>query len=643
MCGIVVYLDYQSKTSDPKTLTHRMTRSLDHRGPDAYGVVSSGPAHLGHTRLSIIGIESGHQPMTCLQTRRVLVFNGEIYNHHELRTTLKSKGYRFSTSSDTEVLLHGFDYYGEQLVDHLIGMFAFAIWDPTKLSLFVARDRLGIKPLYVSQLSADEWIIASELKAMHHHPRFDRTMDQQAILDYFTLGYVPDPKSIYQSTSKCPPGHHATLCKGLGHFKSTAYWDVPAASGEVTDMESAQQSVHEMIRTCVESRLESEVPLGAFLSGGVDSSAVVSTMAALSESPVRTLAIGFEHKAYDESSYAEQVAAHCATDHTTYIIGNHDLSAWPNLMSVYDEPFADSSAIPTLKVCENAAKYVKVALSGDGGDEVFAGYRRYKGHMLEQKMRNTLPPWAIKHLIGPLAKWYPALKAGPRPLRAKATLTMLSFDAISGYVENISIVKSPLRKALFTNAFRASLADYETSHLFYEYANARPHDDDLSLVQYLDMKTYLPGDILTKVDRASMHHSLEVRVPLLDHRLIALAQTIAPSLKLLQGESKAVLKSSFSHDLPNEILYRNKKGFAVPLNQWFKQSLADKAHELTKSERLLDTGIFNQAAIGQIVDEHMSGRHCHAHVLWSLCMFDDFLKQCVETTKGFDYARAACA
>lgn len=644
MCGIVGLMDCVGQKSFEPTLLQRMNDSQTHRGPDAQGLVLEPGIALGHRRLSIIDIKTGQQPMWSANRQVCLVFNGEIYNYRALKKELIQKGHSFQTDSDTEVLLIGYQQWGREVVHHLRGMFSFAVWDAKNRLLFLARDRLGIKPLYYSMLGQGEFIFASELKGVLAHPKVGRALEPQAVMDYFAFGYVPEPKSIFQGIYKLKPGHTLEVRWGQLTTEQCEYWDVPSQAPDLYDFEEAKALLRHTLSESVGMHLMAEVPLGAFLSGGVDSSVVVATMAQHMNTSVTTCGIGFEEKAFDESDYSQAVAQEYNCTHHAYTLGTKDLQEWPHLTSIYDEPFADSSALPTLKVCEMTKKNVTVALSGDGGDEVFAGYRRYRGHLLEQRLRNLLPNKARRMMFGVMAACYPRLKTGPRFLRAKATFEMLQLNALEGYFNNISLFKAHELKSLMSSTFQRDAQGYDPISVLEHYAYKRQGADDLNLVQYLDMKTYLPGDILTKVDRASMHHSLEVRVPLLDHELIAFAQRLPSAFKVKQSTGKHILKSAFEQELSHDILYRKKQGFAVPLASWFQGPWRAKIMHLQQSPFLHETGYFNSNAIGHLVDLHLSLKSDQSSKLWALCLFEDFLKtQLFEQQEDSENARLACA
>ncbi|WP_018169310.1 XrtA/PEP-CTERM system amidotransferase [Thioalkalivibrio sp. ALMg9] len=626
MCGITGIFDLRDRQPINRSLLEAMNETQFHRGPDEGGVHLEPGVGLAHRRLSIIDLSGGQQPLFNEDETVVVTYNGEIYNFPELTAELQQAGHRFRSHCDTEVIVHAWEEWGEACVQRFRGMFAFAVWDRNRDTLFLARDRLGIKPLYYSALADGHLIFGSELKALMAHPGMPRHMDPHAVEDYFAFGYVPEPRSIFRGVHKLPPGHTLTVRRGQGNLSEPReYWDIPFGDSGVADAATAAEELTARLREAVDVRMVAEVPLGAFLSGGVDSSAVVAMMAGLSDDPVRTSSIGFADPAYDESRYARMVADRYHTDHRTQEVDPDDFALLDRLSGLYDEPFADSSALPTYRVCEQARQQVVVALSGDGGDENLAGYRRYRHHLAEERLRAPLPLGLRRAVFGTLARWYPKADWAPRPFRARATFQALARDSVEGYFQGVSILRDDLRAHLFSPAFRRSLQGYSAVEVLRRHAARAPTEHPLSLVQYLDMKTYLPGDILTKVDRASMAHSLEVRVPLLDHQLVEWTSGLPPDLKLRGTEGKYVLKKAMEPYLPEEILYRRKKGFAVPVAEWFRGPLRERMRAQVLGPRIADSGIFDMDYLKTLVDQHTSGARDHSPALWSLLMFEGFL------------------
>ncbi|MES2116734.1 MAG: XrtA/PEP-CTERM system amidotransferase [Pseudomonadota bacterium] len=630
MCAIVGLFDLQGTPDIDPALLGRMNDSLRHRGPDGAGSHHEPGLGLAHRRLAIIDLAAGHQPMYNEDHSVVLVYNGEIYNFRALMRELQQYGHIFRTHCDTEVIAHAWEQWGSRCVDHLRGMFAFALWDRNEQTLFLARDRLGVKPLYYARLDNGQLAFASELKALLLHPAMPRALDPLAVEDYFAYGYVPDPRTIFERARKLPPGHTLCVRKGGAVPATQPYWDVPFAPVAVASPAQAADELTARLAEAVRMRLVAEVPLGAFLSGGVDSSAVVAMMAQCMQEPVNTCAIAFGDPRYDETSYARAVAAHCATRHHELRVDGQDTGLIDQLATLYDEPFADSSALPTYRVCQLARQRVTVALSGDGGDENLAGYARYRWHVQEERWRARVPAALRRPVFGALGRAYPRGLWLPRPLRAKATLQAMARDSIEAYFHSIAVMDDATRARLFSSGFTASLGQYRAIEVLRRHAAACPADDALSLVQYLDLKTYLPGDILTKVDRASMAHGLEVRVPLLDHELVAWISGLPPRLKLMEGEGKHIFKQAMIPYLPAAILHRPKMGFAVPMAGWLAGALRSRLQRCLDSSLLADSGIFNMAYVQQLRDEQLSGRCDHSSALWSLLMFESFLRHVLE-------------
>ena len=626
MCGIVGLFDTLSSRPMDRELLHAMNQSQFHRGPDEGGLHLEAGVGLGHRRLSIIDLSSGQQPLCNEDGSVVVVFNGEIYNFQELMPELIGLGHSFRTRSDTEVIVHAWEQWGEACVNRFRGMFAFALWDRNRQTLFLARDRLGVKPLYYALLPDGQFAFGSELKALLPHAQLARQIDPFAVEDYFAYGYVPEPRTIFAAAQKLPPGHTLTLRRGAPVPEPKEYWDVPFRAPLAISEEEAREELIRRLRDAVKVRMIAEVPLGAFLSGGVDSSAVVAMMAGLSSEPVNTCSISFGDPAFNESKYAQQVAERYHTNHRVEQVDPDDFGLIDRLANVYDEPYADSSAIPTYRVCELARKNVTVALSGDGGDENLAGYRRYRWHVYEERMRAILPLTVRQPVFGLLGNLYPKADWAPKVLRAKSTFEALARDSVAGYFHGVSVMSDAMRNKLLSPAFRRELQGYRAIEVLRRHAARAPRQDPLSLVQYLDMKTYLVGDILTKVDRASMAHALEVREPLLDHPLMEWLAGLPPGFKLQGREGKYLFKKALEPYLPNEILYRPKMGFAIPLAAWFRGPLRQKVRDALLGDSLLDSGYFNAHFVREMVDQHQAGLRDYSAALWSLLMFESFLR-----------------
>ncbi len=631
MCGIVGLFSMAVGGQVDAALLEKMNREQRHRGPDGDGVFVDGGIGLGHTRLSIIDIASGHQPLFNEDDSVVVTYNGEIYNFPELMDELQTLGHHFKTRCDTEVIVHAWEQWGEACVNRFRGMFAFAVWDSNQQVLFVARDRLGIKPLFYTLLVDGCFAFSSELKALKVLPTLSRRLDHSSIQDYFSLGYVPEPKTIYQNTYKMRPGHTLTLRRNGRLPKQTAYWDLSFGDSMAISEEEAAEELVSRLKEAVNIRMVAEVPLGAFLSGGVDSGAVVAMMAAHSESPVNTCSIGFDVDSFDETSYANKVADRYQTNHFEQTVASDDFSLVDQLSQLYDEPYADSSAIPTYRVCQLAKGQVTVALSGDGGDEHLAGYRRYCWHMNEERLRGKIPLGVRQTIFGPLGKFYPKADWAPRVFRAKTTFEALARNSVDAYFHSVSLTSDQQRNDLFSDSLKRSLAEYDSREIFHHYADKADTEDPLSLIQYLDVKTYLVGDILTKVDRASMAHGLEVRVPLLDHILVEWIAKLPSSLKLRGQNGKHVFKKAMEPYLPHDVLYRKKMGFGVPLAQWFRGPLRPLLKTRLLGSIMEDSGLFQMSTIETLIEQHLSGVRDHSTPIWSLFMFEAFLRSEAES------------
>ena len=630
MCGITGIFDTRGLRPVDRAVLQRMNDSQHHRGPDEGSLHIEPGLGFGHRRLSIIDIATGQQPLFNEDGSVVVVFNGEIYNYQELIPELQAAGHRFHTRSDTEVIVHAWEQWGADCVQRFRGMFAFVLWDRNRQTLFMARDRLGVKPLYYAVLDDGTLLFGSELKSVLAHGGLRRDIDPLAIEEYFALGYVAEPRTIFRSARKLAPGHSLLAVRGQSPGEPREYWDLRFAAGPAIGLDEACVQLRERLQESVRLRMIAEVPLGAFLSGGVDSSAVVATMAGLSQGPVETCSIAFDDPAYNESAFAQLVADRYRTRHHVETVKSDDFDLIDTLALLYDEPYADSSAIPTYRVCQLARKHVTVALSGDGGDESLGGYRRYRLHMMEERMRAALPYGLRRPLFGALGRLYPKADWAPRVLRAKTTFEGMARTSVEAYFHTVSLLRGPQRQQLFSAALKRELAGYDARQIFEHHAARAGTDDPLAIIQYLDMKTYLVGDINTKVDRASMAHSLEVREPLMDHALVEWLATLPSSLKLRGGEGKYLLKKSMEPLLPADVLYRPKMGFAVPLARWFRGPLKQRLRDAVLGPRLAATGWFEPAVLQHLVDAHQSGSRDYSAPLWSLLMFEAFLRKVVD-------------
>ncbi len=627
MCGIAgIFHLATAKPVDPLRV-ERMCDAIAHRGPDGHGIWTAPGVGLGHRRLSIIDVAGSPQPMASADGRAMLVFNGEIYNYRELREELRSGGAMFHTDGDSEVILAAYQRWGVGCLPRLHGMFAFAIYDLEQRSLLLARDRLGVKPLFMAPLSDGSLIFGSELKALTAHPLLRREADPLAVEDYLAWGYVPDTRSMLKGVEKLPAGHYRLLRHNAAPPRPVQWWDVSFAErrrGSAADLEA--ELLH-LLRQAVTSRMVSDVPLGAFLSGGVDSSSVVALMAEASSTPVKTCSIGFDVAALDESSYADSIARRFHTDHRARTVSPDDFEAIDQLVGMFDEPFADASALPTWRVCQLARETVTVALSGDGADEALAGYRRHVFQRGEDRLRSVVPQAIRGPLFGTLGAVYPKADWAPRPLRAKSTLLSLAASSEQGYARALSVTAAELRDQLYSSDFRKLRGDYRAEHALEALMRGAPARSGLDRAQYADLKFWLPGDILTKVDRASMAVSLEAREPLLDHRLIEFAAALPETMRVQRGEGKWLMKRTMRRYLPEEILYRPKQGFVTPIAQWFRGPLAGAARAIGSSAALARTGWFDAARLHALAESHIAGRADHSRLLWQFLMLDKSLMQ----------------
>jgi asparagine synthase (glutamine-hydrolysing) len=626
MCGITGIIDTRGSSDINRFVLQRMNDSQRHRGPDEGQLHIEPGVGLGHRRLSIIDIATGQQPLFNEDGSVVVVFNGEIYNYQQLIPELLALGHVFHTKSDTEVIVHAWESWGADCVKRFRGMFAFALWDRNRQTLFLARDRLGVKPMYYALLDDGTLLFGSELKSILAHGGLRRDIDPLAVEEYFALGYVAEPRTIFKQAKKLPPAHTLTVRRGQPVGEPVEYWDVRFSLESPVSEADAQVELVERLKESVRLRMIAEVPLGAFLSGGVDSSAVVAMMAGLSAAPVNTCSIGFADPAFNESAFAQKVADRYRTNHRVEVVNTDDFELIDILARLYDEPYADSSAIPTYRVCQLARKHVTVALSGDGGDESFGGYRRYRMHLMEERMRSTLPIGLRRPLFGTLGGLYPKADWAPRVFRAKTTFEALARNSVEAYFHSMSLIRDADRSRLYSSAFKLELGGYNAREVFTQHAANADTEDPLALIQYIDTHTYLVGDINTKVDRASMAHSLEVREPLMDHEIVEWLATLPSSLKIRGGESKFLLKKAMEPHLPSDIMYRPKMGFAVPLARWFKGPLRERVRGALLGGPLADSGWFEQATIRQMVEQHESGARDHSTPLWTLLMYDAFLR-----------------
>jgi asparagine synthase (glutamine-hydrolysing) len=620
MCGIagVVYTDPAHPVD--AELLRRMTDSMRHRGPDAAGFHVARGVGLGHRRLSIIDVTGGDQPIYGEDGAAAVILNGEIYNFRELRAELESHDHRFTTSSDTEVIVHAYEQFGERCVEPLRGMFAFAVWDERHRRLLLARDRVGKKPLYYT-CDAERLMFASELKALLHDPALKRVIDPAALDDYFSFGTVQAPRTVFHGIGQLPPAHY--LVWERGQVRICEYWDVPLGGALPRTERETLERLDAMLTDAVRVRLVSDVPLGAFLSGGVDSSAVVEAMARLSSTRVVTASVGFSQDAFNELDHARAVASALGSDHHELVVEPDAADVLPRLVWHLDEPFADSSALPTYYVCRAARERVTVALSGDGGDELFAGYqRRYGLNRWERRMRERTPAWARAAVVAPLGRVWPKADWLPRPLRARYFLQNVGTTFERAYFNDMSLFRSEDKTRLLSPEFRAQLDGHDPFVGFARHFEQARGLDPLSQLLYVDFKTWLANDILVKVDRMSMANSLEVRSPLLDHELIEFAASVASGLKYRGNISKYILKRHLDGRVPASTIHRRKQGFEVPLALWLRNELRDMAAELVLSPRALARGYLRPDRVSQMWQRHQQGFRNHSAQIWALMVLE---------------------
>ncbi len=637
MCGIAGAFWTKPEHGVTEATLRQMTQSLAHRGPDDWGVYhreahDQGPygvvpgIGLGHRRLSIIDLGGGHQPLANEDQTVWTVFNGEIFNFAPLRSRLEGSGHRFATHSDTEVIVHLYEDEGVDAFRHFNGMFALAVWDQPRRRIVLARDRLGQKPLYYCQHEG-RLLFASELKAILQVPGVDRTVDPAAIDAYLTYQYVPHPRTIFCGINKLPPAHY--LVFDGHHFEVAPYWNPDFAAESSMGLAEAKQQVVRLFTESVRLRLQSDVPLGAFLSGGVDSSLVVATMKQLTQQPVKTFSIGFPQKEYDETSYARQVAEHLGTEHHEFQVTPDAVEILPKLIHHYDEPMADSSAIPTWYVSQLTRQHVTVALSGDGGDELFAGYERYKAVKLA----------ALLDRLGPVSRAAAGLglkvlpSSGPQKSklrRARRFAEAIAMSPARRYLDWISIFNESRRGELYEDAFVERLPNvdpFSFLHTAWQRVGSR---DPLTAASLADLITYLPCDLNTKVDIASMAHGLECRQPFLDYRLVEFAISLPSNLKWRFGKGKYLLRQALGHLLPPAIWKRRKMGFGVPLADWFRAELRDTLHDVLLSPTAQQRGYFRPQAVERLVQEHDQRQFDHSARLWALLVLELWHREWVD-------------
>ena len=635
MCGIAGFVGNERSYVADATEVHQMCETIVHRGPDDEGIYVRGRAGPGMRRLSIIDLSTGHQPIHNEDRTIWVVLNGEIYNFPELRRDLETRGHRFYTNTDTEVIVHLYEDYGSDCVEKLRGMFAFAVWDESAQRLLLARDRFGKKPLHYS-VDRSRLLFGSEIKALLAVAPELTQVNSEGLLNFFYFGYIPDPLTAFSAIQKLPPGHFLEFAQG--QIKVRQYWDLPAYG--VNEPRSEGECLDELehrLAEAVRIRLMSDVPLGALLSGGVDSSTVVALMARASSRPVKTFSIGFSKEDFNEAKYARIVAQRFGTEHHELVVNPDINETVDKLTHLLEEPFGDSSMVPTYHVCRLARKYVTVALAGDGGDELFAGYDRYSSFLRRRLMQPFL--FGSGHLyrthIHPLV---------PSQFRGRRFVYNLSLAPRDRYLDSVSLIPACEREqSLFTPEFmswaKTQISPYER---FRNYLERRPTSDSLSEVLYLDAKTYLAGDILTKVDRMSMANSLELRAPMLDHCFAEWAAQLSPRWKMRFAESKYILKKlAVRLGIPREVIYRHKQGFSMPLVHWFRQKPKQDLLDILLEPRTIQRGYFSEQGIRRRLFEHRAGIRDRAWELWHLVIFELWHRNFLESTSTIK-PTAAC-
>lgn len=635
MCGIAGIFDMQGAREIDARALRRMTDALAHRGPDGEGFFTAPGVGFGHRRLAIIDIAGGAQPFVAQGERGALTYNGEIYNYRELAADLRANGVRFATHSDTEALTEGLAAHGPAFVNALRGMFAFGYWDRASATLTLARDRMGEKPLYYATTKDGFLLFASEIGALAASGLIALSLDPEAVSDYFLYGFIPDPKSIYAGVRKLRPGAILTAARGR-EAREDIFWRPTFAAPSGVAFRDACEELLALLDDAVRAQMISDVPLGAFLSGGVDSSAVVSAMAAAGGT-VKTCTIGFDDDAYDERTHATAVSKLFATEHFEETATIDASGLIDTIARVYGEPFADASALPTYIVARLARARVTVALSGDGGDEVFAGYRRYPFFAGEERVRALAPLGLRKAAFGAAGAVYPKLDWAPKPMRLKTTLQALGKSRAVAYAHAMAMNLPDRIATILSSDFQRTLAGYRPESVV-EAAMTEPADHPLTAAQRADYATWLPGRMLTKVDRASMAHGLEVRPPLLDHRLVEWAGRLDPAFKLDGGDGKKILKAALEARLPREILYRKKQGFGLPLARWLREKTGP-LDRLQESTLWREAGYVDAGAVDAMAAAHRRGAVDCSQELWTVIMFDAFLAH--SRTAQRDAARAS--
>jgi asparagine synthase (glutamine-hydrolysing) len=627
MCGIVGFVNRNDAAADREIL-ERMNRAIAHRGPDDDGFYINENVGLAMRRLAIIDLAGGHQPIHNTDKTKWIVFNGEIYNYQELRADLDKRGHQFYTNSDTEAIVHLYDEYGEDCLQHLRGMFAIAIWDERERSLFLARDRVGKKPILYSHQANGDLIFGSEFQALLQHPAISRDVDHEAIDAYMSYLCVPAPMTAFKQIRKLEPGHW--LKWKDGQIETRRYW-LPDFSKKIEiSEEDAIAETTRILRESTRLRMISEVPLGAFLSGGVDSSTVVALMAQESEKPVKTFSIGFEEQDFSELKYAKRVAEHVGAEYHEFIVRPNALEVLPTLVEHYGEPYADSSAIPTYYVSRETRKHVTVALNGDGGDESFAGYERHAAMRIAEQY-HRLPEMLRKIVVETPANLIPTFELKRSRFRdVKRFLQAASMPKTERYFRWMSTFNRDAKSEIYTSEFTETVAEQNPSAYMDRWFAKANGSGILDSTLLNDLMTYLPNDLLVKVDIASMANSLEARSPFLDHNVIEFAASLPEHLKMRRFETKSLLKKVAARLVPAEVIYRRKMGFGVPVGKWFRFEMKEFVRDVLLSEKALDRGIVRREMLEKYVNEHTSGARDHAFQIWTLLMLELWFQRFID-------------
>jgi asparagine synthase (glutamine-hydrolysing) len=629
MCGIAGFAFVDQRHPVDRELLKRMTAVMRHRGPDADGFHVGPGVGLGHRRLSIIDLAGGDQPIYGEDRSCAVILNGEIYNFHELQRELADRGHVFKTRSDTESIVHAYEEWGLDCVTRLRGMFAFALWDESRRRLILARDRAGKKPLYY-HADGERLVFASEIKGLLQDPSIKRRLSPESLNDYFSFGNIPSPNTVFQDIYQVPPAH--LLLWERGQSRLQEYWDVTFQPTGPSRPEEALEAFAPLFDEAVRIRMVADVPLGAFLSGGIDSSAVVASMARQSDRPVVTTSVGFAERTHSELEHARLVARAVRSRHHEILVRPNAVEDLPRLVWHLDQPFADSSALPTYYVSKAAREQVTVALSGDGGDEIFAGYqRRYGVHRLESRLRRLVPEPLRRGVLARLGRIYPRAEWIPRPLRWKLVLLNLGQSFERAYFNDLSLFLEEEKEALCSPEFLAQTRHHDPFHAFARHFERVRGADPLSRILYVDFKTWLHNDILVKVDRMSMACSLEVRAPLLDHKVVEFAAALPPELKYRGPVSKFLLKRHVASRLPGLDASRPKQGFELPLAAWLRGDLRDTARDLLFSARAAQRGYVRPETVMRIWAAHQRGRRNHASQIWALLVLELWLREYLDT------------